>query len=157
MRTYPRNSPQAVCRILALAMLADGHIHPSELSALGDDRVLRDLDIDSGELDLVVHAFCEDLMTPPSMHWADVCPLEPASLSALMAEIDDPALRRKLLRVCIAVVEADQTVTAAESLIVGAAVEHWGLHREALESAAGRTAISTDARAPAAADRRAVH
>lgn len=155
MRTYPRNSSQAVCRILALAMLADGHIHPSEVGALGADPMLQDMDIDTGELDRVVHAFCEDLMAAPSMHWADVFPLEPAALSALLAEIDDPALRRKLLRLCIAVVEADQTVTPAESLIVGAAVEHWGLHREALQSAAGRTDAGTETRSPA--DRRAVH
>ena len=33
MRSYPRNSPQAATRILALAMLADGHQCASELAA----------------------------------------------------------------------------------------------------------------------------
>ncbi len=31
MRTYPRNSPQACARILALAMLADGSLCKQEL------------------------------------------------------------------------------------------------------------------------------
>lgn len=34
MRTYPRNSPQAAARIVALAMLADGHVCRSEIEAL---------------------------------------------------------------------------------------------------------------------------
>ena len=34
MRTYPNNSPQAAARIVALAMLADGHLCKTELDLL---------------------------------------------------------------------------------------------------------------------------
>ena len=34
MRSYPRNSPQAAARIVALAMLADGDLTRTELDAL---------------------------------------------------------------------------------------------------------------------------
>jgi len=30
MRTYPRNSPQAAARILALVLISDGHVSRSE-------------------------------------------------------------------------------------------------------------------------------
>ena len=34
MRHYPRNSPQAAGRILALALLSDGHLSKRELDML---------------------------------------------------------------------------------------------------------------------------
>ena len=37
MRNYPRNSPQAAARIVALTLLADGHIDKAEIDTL--DRV----------------------------------------------------------------------------------------------------------------------
>ena len=49
-----------------------------------------------------------------------------------MAEIDDPKLRRKVLRLCIAVVKANGRVDEGESVVLVAVVEHWGLHRKML-------------------------
>lgn len=34
MRSYPRNSPQAAARIVALLLIADGHVSRSEMDAL---------------------------------------------------------------------------------------------------------------------------
>ena len=34
MRTYPTNSPQSAARIVALTLVADGHVSPEELDAL---------------------------------------------------------------------------------------------------------------------------
>ncbi len=34
MRTYPTNSPEAAARIVALALLADGHLSLIEIDAL---------------------------------------------------------------------------------------------------------------------------
>ncbi|MFM2118860.1 MAG: hypothetical protein RL722_328, partial [Pseudomonadota bacterium] len=34
MRHYPRNSPQAAARLVALTLVADGHLAPAELEAL---------------------------------------------------------------------------------------------------------------------------
>ena len=34
MRAYPTNSPKAVSRLLALTMIVDGHLAPSELKAM---------------------------------------------------------------------------------------------------------------------------
>ena len=48
--------------------------------------------------------------------------------------IDDPALRLKLLRLCVSIVEADGHVAEGESIVLLAAVEHWGLHREMLKA-----------------------
>ena len=34
MRSYPKNSPQAAARIVALVLIADGHVSQSEIDAL---------------------------------------------------------------------------------------------------------------------------
>lgn len=49
--------------------------------------------------------------------------------------MDDPALRMKVLQLCLKVVQADDHVAEGETIVLGAAVEHWGLHREMFESA----------------------
>ena len=48
MRSYPNDSPQATARILALAMVVDGHLAPSELRVLDESPLMRDLEMDRG-------------------------------------------------------------------------------------------------------------
>ena len=52
-----------------------------------------------------------------------------------MAEVDEPALRARVLSLCMSVVQADGHVAEGESIVLGAAVEHWGLHSMMLRSA----------------------
>jgi len=65
--------------------------------------------------------------------WEDACRVDARTLARLMGEIDDAVLRRKLMRICMAVVECDSLVTEGESAVLGAAIEQWGLHREMFE------------------------
>jgi len=51
-----------------------------------------------------------------------------------MGEIQDPSLRLKLLRWCVELAESDAHVAQGESIVLAAAVEHWGLHREMFRS-----------------------
>lgn len=132
MRHYPRNSPQAAGRILALALLSDGHLSKRELDML--DRLDAHVQLGLGrtELHTVVHGFCEDLLSSMHLSWGDACQVDQATLAALMADIDDPVLRRTLLQLCLAIVEADDHVAEGESVMLMAAVDHWGLHRDML-------------------------
>jgi uncharacterized tellurite resistance protein B-like protein len=127
MRTYPNNSPQAAARIVAVATLADGHLCKPELDVLDRLRAHAQLGLQPEEFHCVVHAVCEDLLSAAQLTWADACRIDPATLAKLMAEIDDPLLRLTVLRLCVSVVEADGQVTDGESVMLMAAVEHWGL------------------------------
>lgn len=55
------------------------------------------------------------------------------TLATLMGEIDDPRLRRRVLALCVQIAEADSLVAEGESIVLVAAVEHWGLHRQMLQ------------------------
>jgi hypothetical protein len=133
MRTYPPNSPQAAGRIVALALLADGHLSNTELDTLDRLRVYTQLGLGRVELHSVIHEVCEDLLASMQLTWADACRVDARTLARLMGEIDDAVLRRKLTRICIAVVECDSLVTEGEAAVLGAAIEQWGLHREMFE------------------------
>jgi uncharacterized tellurite resistance protein B-like protein len=133
MRTYPNNSPQAAARIVALAMLADGDVCKAELDVLDRLDADRQLGLQPEELYAVVHGLCEDLLSTAQLTWADACRVDPRTLVELLAEVNDAELRLKVLRLCVSVVEADGQVAEGESVMLVAAVEHWGLHREMLQ------------------------
>jgi uncharacterized tellurite resistance protein B-like protein len=133
MRSYPHNSPQAAARIVALTLLADGHLSKAELDVLERLGVHEQIGLERDALHSVLHTFCEDLLSTAHLTWADSCRIDPRTLADLMGEIDDPELRVKLLRICAAVVEADAHVADGEAIVLGAAVEHWGLQRAMLD------------------------
>lgn len=137
MRSYSPNSPQAAARIVTLAMLADGHLSSRELNALDGTGAHRQLGLGRIELHNVIHEFCEDLLSAMHLNWEEACRIDPHTLNQLLAEITDPELRRKLLRICLAVVQADAQVSEGEAFVLGAAVEQWGLHREMLAAGQG--------------------
>ena len=128
MRSYPRNSPQAATRILALAMLADGHQCQSELALLERLEVHEQLGLSRAELHAEVHTFCEDLMVfSIGMCWANLSQLKPDLLRQVLSEVDDPALQGLLIEMCISLVEADRFLSDSESVVLAAAVLQWGL------------------------------
>jgi len=153
MRTYPRNSPRAAARIVALTLVADGHLSPAELAVLDELRAHQQLGLPRSALHEVVHAFCEDLLLAMDMSWGDVCRIDDATLAQLFAEVDDPLLRERVLRLCVAVADADAHLADGEALVLGAAAVHWGLHRNLLEARHARSgsAGSDDLDAPSAA------
>jgi uncharacterized tellurite resistance protein B-like protein len=140
MRHYPRNSPQAAGRILALALLSDGHLSKRELDTLDRLNAHAVLGLQQAELHSVVHGFCEDLLSTMHLSWGGACQVDQATLAALMADIDDPALRRTLIDLCLAIVDADDHVAEGESLMLTAAISHWGLHRDMLTARPADTA-----------------
>jgi uncharacterized tellurite resistance protein B-like protein len=134
MRKYPQNSPQAAARIVALTMTADGDVDPAELAMLDEIAMHEQLGLARHALHEVIDAFCEDLLSSNQLAWADGCPVDEYTLSELLGEIDAPALRRKLLGLCVKLAKANGQVDAGESIVLVAAVEHWGLHRHMLRA-----------------------
>lgn len=125
MRTYPTNSPEAAARIIALAMLADGHLCKSELDMLERAGAHSQLGLSPTELHAVVHMLCEDLLATSYGDWESACRVSVETFSAVMAEITDADLRSKVLRLCAIVIAADEQVTENESRVLAAAIEQW--------------------------------
>jgi len=130
MRSYPVNSPQAAARIVALTVVADGDIEGAEIECLDRLAVHEQLGLARHELHALLDTFCEDLLSSDQLKWADACPVDERTLADLMGEIQEPALRLKLLRLCVELAVVDAQVDEGESIVLVAAVEHWGLQHE---------------------------
>ena len=70
MRTYPADSPQAVARVLALVLLADGNVSKVELDVI--DRVggFAQVGLDRDVMETVLQNFCEDLQQAQDPQYA---------------------------------------------------------------------------------------
>ncbi len=134
MRKYPKNSPQAAARIVALTLIADGDVGQAELALLDELAVHKQLGLERDALHAVIDTFCEDLLSSKQLAWADACPVDEYVLEELMGDIDDPALRRKVLGLCVKLAEVDDHVAEGESIVLIAAVAHWSLHYQMLGS-----------------------
>jgi hypothetical protein len=127
MRSYRTDSPHAAARIVALALIADGHVSPAELQCAhlaGAQALLR---IDPGTLQEVIRTLCEDLLATTSGDWAAACRLDEDDIGAILDEVRDPLLQLQVLQACLAAVLADGHVSDGESTIVRAALARWGL------------------------------
>ncbi len=132
MRKYPTNSPQAAARIVALTLVADGDVGQAELALLDELAVHQQLGLERDAFHAVIDAFCEDLLKSKQLNWAEACPVDEYTLADLMGEVDDPALRRKVLGLCVKLAEVDDTVAEGESIVLSAAVAHWSLYHQML-------------------------
>jgi hypothetical protein len=138
LRTYPRNSPQAAARIVALAMVADGHISRLELDVLDRWRAHEQLGLSRDALHQVLAELCEDLLEESDRDWAQACRLGAERLMALAAEIDEPDLRVKLLSLCVDVIEADQCLADGEADFLMATLQCWANTPPSLASGSRR-------------------
>lgn len=130
MRTYPRNSPEAAARIVALVLIADGHVCRSEVEALQQLRIEPQLGLAPGAFAQVLHTLCEDLLAGAYAGGSLMCSLDEATLASLLAEVDDRRLQRQVLRLAIAAAEVDQHLAEAEALVLAAARHQWAVDTE---------------------------
>lgn len=125
MRKYAKNSPQAAARIVALTIIADGDVDKAEFAMLDQLAVHKQLGLDRFALHAIFDTLCEDLLSSKQLAWADACPVDEYTLAQFMHEIDDPALRNKILSLCVKLAKVDGHVAPGESMVLAAAAEHW--------------------------------
>jgi hypothetical protein len=127
LRRYPINSPEAAARIVALVLLSDGHMSQGELDILRQLGAEHELGLEPHLLPHIVHTLHEELLAGGSHSGSLISRVDDSMLTALMAEISDPALQRKVLRLSLAAARADGHLADGEALVVGAARHHWQL------------------------------
>jgi hypothetical protein len=127
-RCYPRNSPHAAGRIVALALLSNGEVKPSEWAELESRRVHHQLGLTAEEWrDVVGDLYLHLVGTGGALAGR----LTDARLiGRLLAEVDDAALQRRVLHLCAAVIHADHQIDEGESAVLRAVLDHWELRPE---------------------------
>ena len=125
MRSYPNDSQEAVCRLLALSMIVDGHVAPSEVKAMQQSAILQRVGADADTFDQVVHALCDDLLANAIGLDCATIALDRSMLDGLLGEIADPLLRLCTLKAMLEVVDADRLVDSREHLLLQRALRTW--------------------------------
>lgn len=140
MRHYETDSASAAGRIVALCMVVDGNMAPSELQALQRSRLLEYIDIDIDTFHDLVTELCQDLLSTAVKHEHVV--LDEATIDVLLDEIRDPALRRELLRAMWHIADADGVLADAEAKLLSRACHVWAAESRFVteEAASNRTA-----------------
>ena len=127
MRSYPVNSPQAAARLIALAVLADGHLSTSELGLLERMNAASRLGLTREQFNEVVRLLSEDLITSSYAVWGSTCQIDKEALRSVMAEVTDPILQQTTLELCVAVIQADFHSADSEENLVNTLAERWRL------------------------------
>jgi uncharacterized tellurite resistance protein B-like protein len=130
-RRYPRNSPHAAGRIVALALIANGEVKPAEWAELESKQVHEQLGLSREQWHDVIGDLYIDLVGSATP-LAD-CMVDTRMIELLLDDVDDLALRLRVLRLCTAVINADRQVDEGESAVLRAAVDRWELYPEELE------------------------
>ncbi|MYM75003.1 TerB family tellurite resistance protein [Duganella sp. FT134W] len=123
MRHYETDSASAAGRLVALCMVVDGNMAPSELQALQRSRLLEYIDIDIDTFHGLVNDLCEDLLSTSVRHEHVV--LDEKTIDALLGEIQAPSLRRELLRAMWSIADADGVLADAEATLLSRACAVW--------------------------------
>lgn len=127
MRHYLTNSPEAMARIVAVALLADGAIDPAEMSVLERRDVIGAIGIGRERFDRVLADYCEDyLASVQSMPYGHFRHDE-QTIALLLDEIRAPELPRKVLRAMLDVVNADRCLGGDEAVVVARAMRQWDI------------------------------
>lgn len=125
MRLYSTDSPDAVCRLLALAMIVDGHMAPSEIKAMQHSAILDRVGVDADRFDDAVMTLCEDLLASARRHDRADIEIDNAMLDRLLDDIRDPLLRMHLLKAMLDIVHADRLIDSREHLLLQRAQRKW--------------------------------
>lgn len=131
MRPYATDSREAVCRLLALAMIADGHLAPSELKAMQHTRILDRVGADADAFDGVVLALCEDLLARAARQGQAEVELDRQLLDSVLDDVADPLLRMCTLKAMLDIVHADRLIDGRESLLLQRALRKWSAPAQA--------------------------
>lgn len=125
MHAYPPNSPEAVSRILALTMIVDGHLSPSEVRAMHCSEYLKQVMIEDDMFDSTLRQLCEDLLDAAANRRAGMVEIDPRLMDALLLDIRDPLLQIRVWRTMVDIVHADGHLDGRETTLVRRAARAW--------------------------------
>ena len=140
MRKYPIDSPQAMARIISVALLADGGLDPSELEVLDRRTVIERLGMDHHDFDVVIHELCEDLLQSVSRDEYGEFHLDRRTIDAMLGEIRSPHLQKRLLRMIVEIVHADRWLSSGEAVLTTQAMQRWEIDLHEIAPAPRRRA-----------------
>lgn len=130
MRAYPTNSPEALARLIAMAILADGRLDNREIDWLKHHDTVSLVGIEQDVLIQALLDCCRDVITEAEQE--RVFLLEERRLARLADDIVDPTLQKVALSAILIIAKADGAVSEGEQTLLCYLMKHWGIALEDL-------------------------
>jgi len=131
IRRYRENSAEAVARVLATLLVADGRLTDAELRQLDSPLYSDRLGLRPGLCRTVLHAHLVDLALA-SPKTDSVRLNAPEVLDRVLADLTDPELRLKTCALALDAIAADDVLTQDEHAVFLYMLQSWGLTMEAV-------------------------
>jgi uncharacterized tellurite resistance protein B-like protein len=125
MRSYPIDSPEAATRLLAVALLADGHYAITEIKTLDRLNAPARLGLGPEAFKTVIDHFCEDLLLATHGEWLGSAAIDSATRRGLLAEVQNPALGAEVRALCEAVMLCDGHMADGELALLDELAKAW--------------------------------
>lgn len=139
MKSYPKNSPEAMARVVAMTMIADAALDDRELALMDRLRFYDIIGLDREGFADVVEQYCEDLLQTDGAgtDGERVALLAPERVDAVLDGIDDPGRQRLTAQMIASVAGADGRMHLTELALFGHVLARWNLSLEDLTAPAG--------------------
>jgi hypothetical protein len=134
MQSYAVNSPQAVARLVAAAIVTDTEIDEREIAVLDRLDAYERIGLTRSAFMRVARDYCADLGRMAERSGTFEL-LDRDWLDTLCGSITDPRLRLLVCRLIVAILPADGAVQPGEVALLQHLVQRWRLLREAVAEA----------------------
>lgn len=134
MKQYKQNSPEAMARILAMLMVADGNMDDRELELLDKLNIYGIIDIDRKKFIDVLHAYCNDLSDSADAD-GTVHLVDRSRIDEMLDSVDEPKKRLLLCAMALDMSKADAEFSELEMAIFTHMLDRWHLTLEDIQTA----------------------
>lgn len=123
MRTYARNSPEAVARVIAMAMIADGDLDQLELKALDKHRIPAAVGLARDDFIQVILEYCHDLLGAAQTDRVRL--FDPGRVNFILDQVNVPEKQMIACSAVLVMTKADGEFSAPEQALMRHMMERW--------------------------------
>jgi len=134
MKNYPTNSPEALARLLAMFMIADGNMDPREIESLDLLHAYDVLGISRKKFMQVLVDYCNDITDEADPQSGTIHLISRERIDTLLEDITD---RHKRVLACALVLDlckSDDTISDQEMAVLRYMMERWSISLDDLEN-----------------------
>lgn len=132
MKDYPKNSPEAVARVVAMMMITDSRLDDRELGIMDELRIYDIIGISRGRFSEVVQDYCGDLMGAGGKN-GHIRLVDKDRIDAIVDLVDDREKRVQACGMMLNIAKADGKLHDTELAVFKYVLDRWGLTLESLE------------------------
>jgi uncharacterized tellurite resistance protein B-like protein len=137
LRSYGKNSPEAMARIIAMIMLSDADLGDAEVEMMARLEVYDRIGVNRGTFIRVVKEYFDDLLKEDT--GARVRLIDARRLDEVLDCVDDEKKQTDLAAIMLSLISADGSMNDAELATLRHVLRHWGLSLEQIEANLSRS------------------